>query len=310
MKPLGEIAKVFFGIKTGYNDYFILDEEKVREWGIEKEFLVPCVSSPKKVKGLIIRPEDVKEYFFMVGEDQEVPEDSNAYKYIKYGEKLEVEVTRGSQRGKRKLPELETVKGRKRWYSLPSFPPPPILFQYLSDEWPRAFLNLAGVHAPNIMHYVYPTLRGTEDLYIILGYANSSVAALLTELYGRSYGGGVLKVEVYELKQIPVLDPAKLQNSELEKLRESFENLASAVDNRIEAEQAFESVKSKSAKDRGILEYEFEEKLEEARKDEKNAQKELDEAIYDILGLSQEERRQVEDGLKELQEIRRKRTHS
>ncbi|MGC8970261.1 MAG: N-6 DNA methylase, partial [Conexivisphaera sp.] len=66
MRPLGEIAKVFVGIITGYNDYFILDEEEAKEWGIEKEFLVPCVSSPKKVKGLIIRPEDVKEYCFMV----------------------------------------------------------------------------------------------------------------------------------------------------------------------------------------------------------------------------------------------------
>lgn len=33
VKPLGEVAEVFFGIKTGYNDYFILSKEKAEEWG-------------------------------------------------------------------------------------------------------------------------------------------------------------------------------------------------------------------------------------------------------------------------------------
>ncbi|MDH5811173.1 MAG: hypothetical protein QXO54_05875 [Candidatus Methanomethylicaceae archaeon] len=41
---------------------------------------------------------------------------------------------------------------------------------------------------------------------------------------------------------------------------------------------------------------------------ERKAQRELDEAVYDILGLTKEERRQVEEGLKELQELRRART--
>jgi hypothetical protein len=39
-------------------------------------------------------------------------------------------------------------------------------------------------------------------------------------------------------------------------------------------------------------------------------QKELDEAVYDILGLSKVERKQVEDGLKELQEMRRQRSRA
>ncbi|MGC8773276.1 MAG: Eco57I restriction-modification methylase domain-containing protein, partial [Conexivisphaera sp.] len=155
MKPLGEIGKVLASIKTGYNDYFVLDEEKVREWGIEEEFLVPCVSSPKKVKGLIVRPEDVKEYCFMVGEDQEVPENSNAYKYIKYGEKLEVEVTRGSQMGKkRKLPEVETLRGRKKWYSLPKLEVANILLPFMIGERFVVRLNDAKAHAPAVFHYL------------------------------------------------------------------------------------------------------------------------------------------------------------
>jgi hypothetical protein len=47
----------------------------------------------------------------------------------------------------------------------------------------------------------------------------------------------------------------------------------------------------------GILELEAHKKLKKAIEAEKRAQKELDEAVYDILGLTEEERRQVEEGL-------------
>ncbi|MFQ6044077.1 MAG: Eco57I restriction-modification methylase domain-containing protein, partial [Candidatus Poribacteria bacterium] len=35
---LGDIAEVRFGIKTGANEFFYLDDEKIAEWGIEEEF--------------------------------------------------------------------------------------------------------------------------------------------------------------------------------------------------------------------------------------------------------------------------------
>jgi hypothetical protein len=35
---LGDIAEVKFGIKTGANEFFYLDDEKIKKWGIEEEF--------------------------------------------------------------------------------------------------------------------------------------------------------------------------------------------------------------------------------------------------------------------------------
>jgi hypothetical protein len=305
MKPLGDIAEVFFGIKTGYNDFFILDEERVREWGIEKEFLVPCVSSPKKLKGLVIRPEDVREYFFMVGENQHVPRDSNAYRYIKYGENLEVDVTRGSQRGRRKLPQLETVKNRKKWYSIPQFETPRILFPKLIDKQVRAYLNAAKAQASDLFYYVVPN---SSQHVGILEFLNSSTGAFLTEIYGRSYGGGVLDIKVYELKQIPVLDPTSLSSEERKTLSKSFDNVEALVREYVDLEKEYDRLKSRSKTSRGSFSREFEQRLEDAKKRLQQAQKELDEAIYDILGLTVEERRQVEEGLRELQELRRKRS--
>ncbi len=306
MRPLGEVAEVVRGPTTGCNDFFILSKEKAEEWGIEPEFLVPCVSSPKKVRGLVIKPEEVDEYFFMCDKPKEELKGTNALKYIEYGERMEVEVTRGSKQERRRLPELETLKGRKLWYVLPRLLDPDLIFQYMIDTKSKAYLLEGTIYAPNVLHFI--KLRNHEDRFSYAAFLNSSILHLIVELFGRSYGGGVLKIEVYELKKMPVIDMNCINASEKQELRNAFLKLANTINKSIKAEETLESLRSKKKDQPGILEIEARKQLEEAIEAEKKAQKELDEAVYDILGLTEKERRQVEEGLKELQELRRART--
>ncbi len=141
VQSLSVIADVFRGPTTGYNDYFILSKEKVKEWNIEPEFLVPCISSPKKVKGLIIDLKDITEYFFVCSKPKDELKETNALKYVEFGEHFEVDVTRGSKKGRKRLPQLETIKSRQIWYNLNKPKNTPILFQYMIDEKSRAFLE-------------------------------------------------------------------------------------------------------------------------------------------------------------------------
>ena len=67
-------------------------------------------------------------------------------------------------------------------------------------------------------------------------------------------------------------------------------------------------MKSKERPSVGLFESEARRKLDEALENERRTRKHLDEAIYNVLGLSSDEWRQVEEGLRELQEIRRLRT--
>ncbi len=301
MRPLGEVAEVVRGPTTGCNDFFILPKEKAEEWGIEPEFLVPCVSSPKKVKGLVIRPEDMDEYFFMCDKPKEELKGTNALRYIEWGERLEVEVTRGSKRGRIKLPNVQTFQNRERWYSLPKLKTPEILFPRLVDERSRFLENLASSQTPHVFYYIYPKNNPKE----LLAYLNSSLAAFLIELTGRSYGGGVLELLIYEAERLPVL--ASGSGAPLTSL---IEDLSKRIEERAEAEDTLESFKSTEKGQPGILELEARKQLEEALEAERNAQKELDDAVYDILGLTKEERHQVEEGLRELQELRRARTRA
>ncbi|MEM2871961.1 MAG: N-6 DNA methylase [Candidatus Caldarchaeum sp.] len=303
IKPLAYVAEVFRGPVTGYNDYFIISKEKAKEWGIEPQFLKLCVSSPKKIKGLVIRKDDVQEYFFMVNRPKHDLTGTNALKYIEHGEQLEVDVVRGSQGGRRKLPELETISARELWYAIPQPREADIFLQYLIHERPRAFWNMAKAHAPNTIHYIIP--KHEDYTLSILGYLNSSVNALMLELYGRSYGGGVLKIEVYELRNLPVIDPSFLSEDERDRIANAFKMLAKAVDEIIRIEDELDAIKSKSKKERRLFEDEIRQRFKSAVEEADRAQSNLDKAIYEALGLTKAERTLVEHGLAELQEIRR-----
>ena len=73
-------------------------------------------------------------------------------------------------------------------------------------------------------------------------------------------------------------------------------------------EKKYNDAKSKKRGSIGLFEKEYEEKLSQALLKVEKARFELDESIYNALELSKEERQQIEDGLKELQEIRILRT--
>ena len=46
---LGDIAEVRRGFTTGANDFFYLDAETIRRWGIEDEFLKPVIFSLREL---------------------------------------------------------------------------------------------------------------------------------------------------------------------------------------------------------------------------------------------------------------------
>lgn len=303
VKTLDKLAEVFFGIKTGYNKYFILTKERTEECGIEKEFLKPVVTSPKKIKGLIIHPEDIDEYLFLCHKSKMELEGTNALKYIEFGEKIKVKIRRTAHSFEVSLPEVPSICGRERWYDLSEYAIPPIIFQELYDIQLRALWNEAKVHGRAPLYYCIP--KPNVEAEVIVSYMNSSLAQMLLELYGRSYGGGVLDVKVYEFKRLPTLDVSKLNKEEKRRIVKAFRALARTVDNRAKVEDELEKFRAKSKRGVGLFELDVKEKLNEALANEEEARQELDEAIYEVLDLSRIEKLQVKEALDELREMRR-----
>jgi type I restriction-modification system DNA methylase subunit len=307
MNALSQVADIVYGVKTGYNDFFILPKALVKEKELESKYLLPCVPSPKYLNNLIIQSNDICHYFLKCDKHKNELEGTNVLKYILAGEKKEIEVIRGSKKEVRFLPLLETIKNRPIWYSLPDFTIPQALFPKLARGRLVTFLNTIDALGSDAFYFINLDNENKKYAPLIVACMNSKPIQLILELTGRQYTG-MLDVKVYELKTIPVLNPQKLNEQEKEHLSNSFFELSKAIDNRIEKEAEYEKNRPSKLSNFGLSEAEAKKGYDEAVISEQVAQRKLDETVYDILELSEKERKQIELGLNQLQELRRSRT--
>ena len=274
MTELGKIAKVKRGMVTGYNDFFILNRDNLKVWGIEEDYLQPMVTSIREITRIQLLPKDISHQVLMVHEPKAKLKGKNVLKYIEHGEEMEVTTKKGTRIATelvKGLHNLKTCSQRRIWYDLGEHEPPPIISPYLIWEKVIFAHNQTKALAPNTLHYIYP--KTEKDVPFLLGVLNSSLVALLLEVTGRSYGGGVLKIEAYELKMLPILNPNRVTPKNKKRIQSALLALINA-----------QSAGNKVMEDR--------------------ARNELDEIVFDILGLSQKEKRQVLEGLEYLRKMR------
>jgi type I restriction-modification system DNA methylase subunit len=258
LTKLGDICEINRGITSGANDFFYLGEKEIDAWNLENKFLMKLIKSPKDLD--CIKVKKSKYYVIYVSKSKKELEETKLLDYIKYGEDKKIHLR-------------PTVKGRAFWYSLGDRKSPKIIFPRLIWESKDFYWNEAGVLVNDIFYEIEPFKK--SDTLVILGLLNSSITSLLIETLGRSYGGGVLELKVYETKTLPIVDPSKLTKIQREKIEKEFKELS---------EIPFSDKKR------------FEDK-----------RKELDSIIFDILGLSQNEREQVYQALDEALQLRIKR---
>jgi type I restriction-modification system DNA methylase subunit len=128
---LGDIAKVRFGIKTGANEFFYLDEAKIQKWGIEDEFLKPVIKSPRECKRILIDPKDLKFKIFMCHKDKRDLKGTAALEYIKWGESQHFH-------------ERPSCSGRARWWQA-GIEIANSLFVKEANDTSAVFYNRAGL---------------------------------------------------------------------------------------------------------------------------------------------------------------------
>ena len=202
MCQIGEIAQVRFGIKTGANEFFFVDQGTIDQWRIESRFLVAAIKSPREASAICINENTATLRLFICPQAKSEIKNTQALKYIEWGESM-------------KFDKRPSTANRGQWYSL-DLPrhPPDINCNYQVHEVMRFFVADGGFWASNNFHAIW-----TDYPYSLAAAANCSLAQLWISITGRTnLGDGLLKVEGYEAAAIPVIKPTLLDENECKRI--------------------------------------------------------------------------------------------
>jgi adenine-specific DNA methylase len=202
VRRLGAIASVDIGIVTGANEFFVLTEADAGE--LHPDLVTPAVAKATQVAGARLSARDHRELLKDGQRGLMLVADMTASS--KMLRSIQAHVARGEAMG---LDERYKCRIREPWWALP-LPrqgAADLLLTYCSNEHPRLALNEAKALSTNTIHGVRIS-NDVDGEALAAGFYNS-LTLLSAELEGRSYGGGVLKLEPTEAEQLllPPLSP-------------------------------------------------------------------------------------------------------
>jgi adenine-specific DNA methylase len=202
---LGEYCKVRRGIATGDNSFFCLSIGDVERLGIEERYLVPVVvgsrdlpnEGPLGANYLEERIEaGARAFLFYCHEPREALAGTNALRHIETGE------ARG-------LPEKFNSRARRPWYGVETVPPADFFVTYMSRNRARIVRNLVGARCMTSLLNLWAKPGVDPDL--LRPTLEDPVNATLLRELGRTYGGGLGKIEPGELVALPIKPPAGVE---------------------------------------------------------------------------------------------------
>lgn len=282
---LEDIAELKFGIKTGANKFFYLrpidksvkDVAKISEknpdalikvenddgWRgkIEAEFLKPVIKSPREIKKINVRLEDLNYLIFICHMQKTDLEGKNALKYIEWGEK-------------QKFGQRPTCKSRMPWWDLGKQEVPYCSYPMVNNERLIFSLNNGLPNDANLVG-VYPREDSFRNEEFVLS-LNSTYNMLNMELLGvANLGEGAIKQNPTYIKKALIVHPRYLKGH--------IEDNSFLYDIcQREIVTIFDEV--------GI---DPRRPIRDQDPDPRPDRKALDDIVFDVLGLTEDERREV-----------------
>lgn len=265
--PLSDWAVIQRGYTTGANDFFILDPQRIEEWGIEPKYRRLLLKSLRGVHALRVSGHDCRHELLLIPPGEQ-PAGTAVAGYLDWG------VSRG-------VPARPTCASRRPWYALPDQEPGAVFLA--KGIWQRHFAPVAvePIAVDQQIYRVLPTEPAAAagiSPSVMAALLNSAWFALACELGGRvNFGEGVLWLASYEIDRILLPDPRALAAGERHELAARFERLA--------ALPVADTVEMLASAERH----------------------ELDEMVFDLAGLSAGERDTAREALVECLAGRRRR---
>jgi adenine-specific DNA methylase len=191
------------GAVTGNNRYFTMTPERAQRLGIPKRDLVR-ISPPGSthLRGLALTDSALtrlgqagRATWLLAPSDK--PADGTLA-YIESGESMDVH-------------KAYKCRVRADWWRVPLLAPPDLFLTAMNADTPRLTTNRTKARHLNSVHGVYLSDEHRELAMDVLPVASlNSLTLLSAELSGRSYGGGILKLEPREADRWWMPSPALL----------------------------------------------------------------------------------------------------
>lgn len=283
---MGSIADVRFGIKTGANEFFYVEDKtdimkfeeiknKIKNvksfkslqeikdaglrivknsktddyWLIESEFLKPVIKSPRESETIQINPNELKFRLIMCPKDRKDLEKSFLIQYIQWGEKEDFD-------------KRPSTTNRNKWWDLGNRESCLFIVPCSFSDSFKVFEN------KNVLvdKRMYEGFCDSKKILVIL---NSFLFPLMMELGTRvGLGEGLLDVTVEEVQKIKIINPLLLREDiplPKRKIGNVFEEAG------IDPKRSIREQEPSPLEDRKIL----------------------DDAVFDALDLTEEERKEV-----------------
>jgi hypothetical protein len=195
---LSDYVRVRRGIATGSNDFFVISQSVVDEWKIEPEYLLPVVASARDLPdGDLSRAgwEALKDrgrpcWFLSINDSADALKGKNVQRYLEHG----------LQQG---VHERFNCRTRNPWYKPENVDPPDIIITYMNRGRTRFVRNSARCRVMSVFLNGF-VLTPDTDVTALLAALNAPETSALIAKLGRTYGGGLGKIEPRELSALPM----------------------------------------------------------------------------------------------------------
>lgn len=222
-KTLADVAEVSRGIATGANEFFFLSDGQAKDKRLPADSLRPILvrahDAPYPDFGKWdwdrLRRRGKRVWMLDCQVEKQSLKNLNLSQYIEWGEK-------------ERFNEGYLTSHRNPWYRTENRKPAKILFTYMSNGRPRFIYNKGRMLTSNAFHSIYPKGKFASDptyLKALLAFLNSSYTSSKLASIGRTYGGGLLKLEPSDTKAVPIPDLGSFAKINLQLLARAFGNL-------------------------------------------------------------------------------------
>lgn len=213
-----DIANVDVGLVTGANKFFLVNDETVHNYDLEK-WSHPMFGRSEHCPGILYDEKQHKNNSdaglpsnFLWFDVNDVSELSNRVnEYIRLGES-------------KNLHTRYKCRIRKPWYKVPSVYATRVGMLKRAHDMPRLILNEVGAYTTDTAYRI--TTDNVDAKKFVYCFINS-LTALSSELEGRHYGGGVLELVPSEIEKLYVPIPTRTRTA-MKTLDKMIRNVSSS----------------------------------------------------------------------------------